>query len=66
MAFDSDEDTGLLENVYYKPCKFCGSIDYDLADGQPEEREDGMFDFEPTTCDVCNYGAVAGGTLTKH
>jgi hypothetical protein len=41
-----------VESVTYKPCKFCSSMDYDLADGDVDEN--GVF--EPRTCDVCCWG----------
>lgn len=63
---DKKEPLAILEDVYYKPCKNCGSLDYDHADGEPIERPDNMYDFEPKTCDVCGYGNPKCGTIAIH
>ena len=38
--------------VIYKPCTLCGSDDYDNANGDVDDE----LVFEPTGCDVCNFG----------
>lgn len=42
------------KGIIYKPCKFCGSTDYDMADGDVEDRYEGQV-FEPDGCDVCSF-----------
>jgi len=44
--------------IIYKPCKFCGSMDYDFAEAEVDEN----MVFEPTACDVCGFGL----TLATH
>lgn len=49
---EDDDHPYLAEGIVYKPCKFCGSLEYDLADGTP--TPEGVF--EPITCDQCGFG----------
>lgn len=41
----------LSSEIVYLPCKFCGSSDYDLADGDVDD--DG--NYEPNGCDICGF-----------
>lgn len=43
------------EEVIYLPCKFCGSDDYDLADGDVDENNR----YEPNGCDCCGFKLTA-------
>ena len=44
--------------IVYKPCKKCGSIEYDNVDIDEENVEqapDGRYIMEPTKCDKCTF-----------
>jgi hypothetical protein len=58
---DDDEDY-LFKDVTYKPCKFCGTMDYDMADGEPDKQNN----FTPRTCDQCNFGDVLNSKTQIH
>lgn len=52
FTFDPDE-------IVYLPCKKCGSIYYLNADcKEMTDREDGLFNFEPDSCDWCNFDLI--------
>jgi hypothetical protein len=53
-----DEPTPPHPDITYKPCKFCGSMDYDFAEA--DVTDDGIY--EPEFCDVCGFGLK----LTTH
>lgn len=49
-------------DILYKPCKFCGSLDYDMADGDVDDKNV----FEPDGCDVCGFKCTQHHLLTFH
>lgn len=62
----SDEEDYLFKDVVYKPCKLCGSISYDQADGDVIESEEGEPVYEPRTCDQCNFGDIKHSNTQIH
>ena len=48
--------------VEYQPCQNCFSLDYDIADGEVDEK--GIYC--PRTCDVCNFGNIKGSNIPIH
>ena len=46
----------LSSEITYLPCKFCGSLDYDMADGDVDD--DGRY--EPDGCDCCAFKLTTG------
>lgn len=54
--FESNPD------IVYKACKFCGSNDYDVADGDVDDNNV----YEPTTCDCCGFGNVRFSEIPIH
>ena len=46
-------------DVIYKPCKNCGSVNYDHCDTSDdcitEDEKTGMLVLEPKTCDLCDF-----------
>lgn len=46
-------------DMVYKPCKACGSLEYDNADyREMTETPDGKFIVEPDKCDRCDFELV--------
>jgi len=41
----------LSSEITYLPCKWCGSIDYDMADGDVDDEGR----YEPDGCDCCGF-----------
>lgn len=41
----------LSSEIIYLPCKFCGSKDYDMADGNVDDEGR----YEPDGCDCCAF-----------
>jgi len=54
-----------FEEIIYKPCKLCGSLDYDQGDNDIEQLEKENV-FEPNVCDVCCYGNVSQSSIPLH
>lgn len=49
-------------DIIYKPCGFCGSDDYDFANGNVDD--DGIY--APDVCDVCNFGNIRESSILLH
>ena len=58
--------------IEYKPCKKCGSTNYDNANWvepvNPDEifTADGKIIYEPTTCDVCDFSLLIPTSNYEH
>ena len=62
-----EKEDDLLENIVYKPCKKCGSVNYDNADCEdPVFTADGKILFHPITCDLCNFELILSESLELH
>lgn len=54
----------LCSSVIFKPCKKCGSLDYDQAEyDEMEVDEDGNSIAEPVKCDVCDISLISTSEL---
>lgn len=57
-----DPPADFAPGIDYRPCKFCSSLDYDIADGSVDDKNI----FEPETCDVCAFGEIKLSSIPIH
>lgn len=51
-----------FQDIVYKACKFCGSLDYDLANGDVDEKNV----YQPNGCDQCGFCMTGPHKLIIH
>lgn len=56
-----------MEDVVYKPCKNCKTLDYDNADQENfNHTEDGKLIVEPDRCDQCDFSLALSDSDQLH
>ena len=56
-----------MDEIIYKPCKKCGSTDYDNSEQVAYDHDaNGLLILEPDQCDECNFELMLSHSNLLH